>query len=86
MYGPATDLPVEAGDYAGIEATKTTVFYFTIPLRGMADRPGFFQEAGPIASLVAFDMNNRIVGDSWCLISGSMSDPAGISSSRPAAG
>jgi tricorn protease len=59
LPGRLIAFPVEPGDYAGIEATKTTVFYFTVPLRGMADRPGFFQEAGPIASLVAFDMKTK---------------------------
>jgi tricorn protease len=51
--------PVEAGNYGGLGATKAKVFYFSVPIQGMAEGPGLFEEAQPIASLMAFDLEKK---------------------------
>jgi tricorn protease len=51
--------PVDAGNYGGLLPTKKSVFYFSMPLRGMADMPGLFAEGGPIASLMVFDLESK---------------------------
>ncbi len=53
-------LPVDAGDYGGLDATSKAVFWLSRPIEGMADGPeGFFGEAPPNATLVAFDLESK---------------------------
>jgi len=53
------ELPVDRGNYSGLEATAGDLFYVSIPIRGMAEQPGIFEEAGPTASLHAFDLEKK---------------------------
>jgi len=53
------ELPVDRGNYDGLEATAGHLFYVSVPLRGMAEQPGLFEESGPTASLHAFDLKKK---------------------------
>ncbi|MDX1388027.1 MAG: S41 family peptidase, partial [Acidobacteriota bacterium] len=53
------ELPVEAGNFGGLGATKGTLFYFSSPITGMAEGPGLFEEGEPNASLMAFDLEKK---------------------------
>ncbi len=53
------ELPVDRGNYTGLEATASHLFYISVPVRGMAEQPGLFQEDGPTASLYAFDLKKK---------------------------
>lgn len=52
-------LPVEAGQYGNLGATKGKVFYISYPLTGMADWGPLFGPAQPTASLMSFDLEAK---------------------------
>jgi len=51
--------PVEGGQYFGLSATKTSVFWISVPMKGMADMPALFAEAGPDATLMTFSLDKK---------------------------
>lgn len=53
------ELPVPRGNYDALGATSKAVFYLSNPLEGFAEGPGLFQEAGPQASLIRFDLEKK---------------------------
>ncbi len=53
------ELPVDRGDYGGLAATSSHLFFVQQPLKGMAEQPGLFQDAGPEAVLMAFSLEDR---------------------------
>ena len=53
------ELPVARGNYFGLAATKTHLFFVQKPLQGMAEGPDFFQEAEPNAVLMAYSLEDR---------------------------
>ncbi|MBD3220904.1 hypothetical protein GF314_06640, partial [bacterium] len=53
------ELPVDHGDYGGLAATASHVFFVSNPLQGMAEQPGFFQEAPPRAVLMQYSLEDR---------------------------
>ncbi len=53
------ELPVDRGSYARLGATSGHLFFMSSPLKGMAEQPGLFQEAGPEAVLMAFDLKEK---------------------------
>ncbi len=52
-------MPVEAGQYGQLEATKGKVFYVSEPLTGMADWGPLFGPEQPTASLMSFDLEAK---------------------------
>lgn len=53
------EIPVGRGDYVGLSATASHVFYVSQPLEGMAEGPDFFEEAAPNATLMAWSLEDR---------------------------
>ena len=51
--------PVEAGQYFGLDATATHVFYVSMPLVGMADWGSLWSAGEPQASLLAFSLEEQ---------------------------
>jgi tricorn protease len=51
--------PVDAGNYFGLSATKSSVFWISAPLKGMADEPALFAESGPDATLISFSLDKK---------------------------
>jgi tricorn protease len=52
-------MPVPAGQYGSLGATKGKVFFISQPLIGMADWGPLFGPAQPTASLMAFDLESK---------------------------
>lgn len=52
-------LPMKRGRYAAVVAAKGKVFFARLPIRGMAEQPGLFEDEGPSAALMAFDMEKK---------------------------
>lgn len=52
------ELPVEPGNYWGLTATSSKVFFASVPTQGIADED-IFEEPKPIASLWMFDMEEK---------------------------
>ncbi len=59
LMARTVELPVDRGNYTGLGATGSHLFYVTVPQRGMAEQPGLFQEEGPTASLHTFDLKKK---------------------------
>ena len=57
--------PVEPGDYFGLDATKATVFWISVPLKGRADAPALFSESGPDATLMSFSLDKKKAKQYW---------------------
>jgi tricorn protease len=53
------EIPVPRGNYGGLSATAKGVFYISRPLKGFAEQPGLFQEEGPDATLMRFDLEKK---------------------------
>jgi tricorn protease len=53
------ELPVDRGRYAGLGATAGKLFYIALPLQGMAEQGGFFEESAPQNTLMAFDLDGE---------------------------
>jgi len=53
------ELPVERGNYGGLAATASHLFYVQAPLKGMAEQAGLFQSDGPDRVLMAFSLDDR---------------------------
>ncbi len=53
------ELPVERGNYYGLGASSSHLFFISVPSRGMAEAPGFFREQEPIASLMAYSLEDK---------------------------
>ncbi|HEX6850147.1 MAG TPA: S41 family peptidase [Candidatus Polarisedimenticolaceae bacterium] len=51
--------PVDRGYYVGMFATAKAVFWAALPPKGMAEQPGLFEEAGPEATLMIFDLEKK---------------------------
>lgn len=59
LLARTVELPVDRGNYSGLSATANHLFFVSVPLRGMAEQPGLFQEEGPTATLHAFDLKKK---------------------------
>jgi tricorn protease len=53
------ELPVEAGRYHGLAATKDKIFFGSSPVTGMAEEPRHGEEGGPRAALLYFDLKKK---------------------------
>jgi tricorn protease len=53
------ELPVDRGNYAGLGATSSHLFFMSLPIKGMAEQAGIFQEEGPEAVLISFDLKKK---------------------------
>jgi tricorn protease len=53
------ELPVDYGNYFGIDATSKTVFFLSAPLKGFAEQGGLFEEEGPDNTLMSFDLEKK---------------------------
>jgi tricorn protease len=53
------ELPVDRGNYGDLAATSGGLFFVSQPIQGMAEQAGLFQESGPIATLMLFDMEKK---------------------------
>jgi len=53
------EFPVEAGQYVGLGATTSHVFYISTPLIGMADWGPLFGQAEPRAAVMQFDLEAK---------------------------
>ena len=53
------ELPVPVGNYGGLAATSSHLFFVQNPLKGMAEQPALFEEGGPEAVLMSFDLEDR---------------------------
>ncbi|MGD8374773.1 MAG: S41 family peptidase [Acidobacteriota bacterium] len=56
------ELPVDRGNYFGLEATKGKLFFLSAPLLGFAEMPGLFQGSGPNLTLMAYDLEKKEAG------------------------
>jgi tricorn protease len=53
-------LPVKRGLYFGLSATPGGVLYVAVPVKGMAEMPGIFEDAGPPdATLLSFSLESK---------------------------
>jgi len=53
-------LPVERGLYFGLNATPGGILYVSMPVKGMAEMPGIFEESGPPdATLLSFSLESK---------------------------
>ncbi len=53
------ELPVPRGNYYGLAATSTHLFYLAGTLKGMSEQPGLFEEGGPDGTLMSFSLDDR---------------------------
>jgi tricorn protease len=53
------ELPIDRGNYGGLEATKGKLFFISAPLMGFAEMPGLFQPVGPVLTLMAYDLEEK---------------------------
>jgi len=51
--------PVDVGGYGNLQATCKKVFWISRPLLGMAETPGWLEEAEPTNDLIAFDLEEK---------------------------
>ncbi len=53
------ELPIPVGSYGGLGATAKHLFFLSFPLEGFAEMPDLFEDRGPRAALVAFDLEKK---------------------------
>jgi tricorn protease len=60
LSGRFVEFPnVERGRYTSIGATSKYVYWLSHPIKGMEEMPGLFEEAGPEATLVSYDLGKK---------------------------
>jgi len=53
------ELKIDRGNYGGLAATDSHVFFKSNPLQGMAESPDFFDEGEPRAVLMSYSLEDR---------------------------